>query len=112
MTRSFGLVFLLISLAVGGYLFAQQSKSEGPASTVAQRAETQAVVAASATSFDAAAPELQAWFADHGTYAGVSLPPAFGLTVVRGDATSYCLQDPAGTMHETGPGGSPAPGPC
>jgi hypothetical protein len=110
MTRSLGLVFLLVSLAVGGYLFAQQSKSDGPASTVALQAETQAAAAASATNFDAALPELQAWFADHGTYAGVSLPPAFGVTVVRADATSYCLQ--AGDAHETGPGGSPAPGPC
>jgi len=112
MTRSLGLVFLLISLAVGGYLFAQQSKSEGPASTVALQAETQAAVGASGTNFEAAQPELQAWFADHGSYAGVSLPGAFGVTVVRADATSYCLQDPTGTMHENGPGGSPAAGPC
>jgi hypothetical protein len=112
MTRSFGLIFLLISLAVGGYLFAQQSKTDGPASTAALQAETQAAVGAAGTNFEAAQPELQAWFADHSTYAGVTLPPAFGVTVVRADATSYCLQDPTGTTHETGPGGSPAPGPC
>lgn len=112
MTRSFGLVFLLISLAVGGYLFSQQSKSAGPASTVALQAETQAAQGAAGTNFSSALPELQAWYADHGTYAGVTLPPAFGVTVVRADATSYCLQDPAGTMHEIGPTGAPAPGPC
>jgi hypothetical protein len=112
MTRSFGLIFLLISLAVGGYLFSQQSKSDGPSSAVALHAETQAAVGAAGTNFEGALPELQAWYADHGTYAGVTLPPAFGVTVVRADATSYCLQDPAGTMHESGPGGSPASGPC
>jgi hypothetical protein len=112
MTRSFGLIFLLISLAVGGYLFSQQSKSAGPTSAAVQQAETQAAVGASGTNFDGAQPELQAWFADHGTYGGVTLPASFGVTVVRADATSYCLQDPTGQMHETGPGGSPAPGPC
>jgi hypothetical protein len=110
MTRSLGLVFLLVSLAVGGYLVAQQSKADGPASTAALQAETQAAAAASATNFDAAAPELQAWYADHGTYAGGTLPPAFGVTIVRADATSYCLQAVGG--HENGPGGSPEPGPC
>jgi hypothetical protein len=110
MTRSLGLVLLVLSLAVGGYLFAQQAKTEGPASTAAQRAETQAAVAAAATSFDAALPVLQAWFADHGTYAGVALPPSDGVAVVRADAASYCLQ--GGDLHEVGPGGTPAPGPC
>ena len=104
------LPLVLISLAVGGFLFVQQSKTSGPASSVAQQAETQAAAAASATDFNAALPELQAWYADHGTYAGVSLPPAFSITVVSADATSYCLQ--AGAEHLLGPGGAPQPGPC
>lgn len=110
MTRSLGLLLLLVSLALGGYLFAQQAKTDGPTSTLGGQAETQAQAAASATSFAAALPELQAWYAEHGTYAGVTLPPSFGVAVVRADASSYCLQ--AQNMHETGPGGAPAPGPC
>jgi inorganic triphosphatase YgiF len=111
MTRSLGMILLVLSLAVGGYLFAQQSKSEGPTSTLARQAESQATAAASATSFAAAAPALQAWYADHGTYAGASLPPAFGVTLARADGTSYCLE--AAGMHEVGPGAAaPQPGPC
>ena len=110
MTRSLGLVLLVLTLAVGGYLFVQQSKTDGPTSAAAQRAETEAAVAASGTSFAAAVPTLQAWYAEHGTYAGASLPPAYGVTVVRADATSYCLQ--AGGLHELGPNGSPEPGSC
>jgi hypothetical protein len=110
MTRSFGLVLLVLTLAVGGYLFAQQAKTEGPTSAAAQRAETQAADTAAGTSFAAALPTLQAWYAEHGTYAGVALPPAYEVTVVRADAVSYCLQ--AGDLHETGPNGTPEPGPC
>lgn len=112
MTRSMGMVFLVLSLAIGGYLFAQQSKTDGPTSQVAQQAEAQAATAAAATSFDAAVPTLQAWYADHRTYAGAALPPAYGVTVVRGDATSFCLQSADGQAHETGPNGAPAAGPC
>jgi hypothetical protein len=110
MTRSLGLVLLVLTLGIGGYLFAQQSKTAGPTSAAAQRAETEAADAGAGTSFAAALPTLQAWYADHGTYAGVTLPPAYEVTVVRADAASYCLQ--AGDLHENGPNGSPEPGPC
>ncbi len=112
MTRSLGLVLLVLSLAVGGYLFAQQARTNGPSSQVARQAESQATAAAAATSFDAALPTLQAWYADHGTYAGAVLPPAYGVALVRGDATSFCLQSADGQSHENGPNGSPAAGPC
>ena len=107
-----GMVLLVLTLAVGGYLFAQQSKTEGPTSQTAQQEEAQATAAASATSFDAALPTLQAWYADHGTYAGAALPPAYGVALIRGDATSFCLQSADGHVHETGPNGAPAAGPC
>jgi hypothetical protein len=108
MTKSLGLVMLVLSLAVGGYLFSLQGKT----SVTPEQAQTQADAAASATSFAAAAPTLQAYYADHGTYAGASLPPSYGVTVVRGDATSFCLQTADGQSHETGPNGAPAAGPC
>ena len=110
MTRSLGLPLLIISLAVGGFLFVKQSQTVGPTSSVATQAEAQAAAEASATSFAAAEPVLQAWFADHASYAGVTLPPAFGVTVVRADASSFCLQ--SSTEHEIGPGGRPQPGRC
>ena len=109
-SRSLGFPLAIISLAVGGFLFVQQSQTAGPTSSVAQQAETQAGAAAAATDFAAALPDLQAWFADHGTYAGVSLPPVYGITVVRADATSFCLQ--SGGEHQVGPAGPPQPGPC
>jgi len=110
MTRSLALPLLLISLAVGGFLFVRQAQSTGPTSSVAQQAETQASQDAAATNFDAALPAIQAYFTDNGTYVGLSLPPAFAITVVRADATSYCLQ--SGDEHLDGPGGGPAAGPC
>ncbi|MES1247835.1 MAG: hypothetical protein ABUS54_09200 [Actinomycetota bacterium] len=112
MTRSLGLVSLLVVLAVGGYLFTQQTKSNGPTSPAVQQAETQAQQNASATSFDAALPTVQAYYADNGTYAGLTLPPAYEVTVARADATSYCLQSLDGTMHDAGPNGVPQSGPC
>jgi hypothetical protein len=110
MTRSVGLVLLVLTLAVGGYLTAQHAKTDGPTSAAAQRAQTEAVVAASGTSFAAAVPTLQAWYAEHGTYFGVTLPPAYEVTVGRADVASYCLE--AGGLHENGPNGTPEPGPC
>ena len=101
---------LILSLAIGGFLFVKQSQTAGPASSVATQAETQAAAAAATTDFAAAQPVLQAWYADNGTYAGVTLPPVYGITVVRADATSYCLQ--SGTEHEAGPAEQPQPGPC
>ena len=109
MTRSLGPIVLVLSLAVGGYLVAQQSKTAAPGGT-AQQAEAQAGEAAAATSFAAAVPTLQLWFQDHGTYAGAALDASYGVVVARADASSYCLE--AGGMHVAGPGGTPAAGPC
>jgi len=103
---------LVFTLGIGGWLFAQQAKTNGPTSTVAQQAESQAVVAGAATSFQAAVPTLEAFYAENGTYAGASLPPSYGVSVARADATSYCLQSLDGKAHEAGPNGSPAAGPC
>ena len=101
---------IILSLAIGGFLFVKQSQTVGPTSSVATQAETEAAAAASGTDFAAAQPVLQTWYADNGTYAGVTLPPVYDITVVRADATSYCLQ--SGAEHEIGPAGQPQPGPC
>jgi hypothetical protein len=57
---------------------------------------------------------MQAWFTENGTYAGATLPPGTGVTLVRADAGSYCLQADVGGAqeHEVGPQGQPQAGPC
>jgi hypothetical protein len=112
--KGLGLVSLLITLAIGGYLYAQQAKTAGPTSEVATRAEAQASAGVAATNFQAAAPVLQDWLTEHGTYAGVTLPPGYGVTVARADAVSYCLQAGTGVavQHQVGPTGPVLPGPC
>lgn len=112
--KSLGLVSLLASLAIVGYLFLEQSREVGPTTKTAQQAQSDASAGAAAASFQAAAPVLQAHLVQAGTYAGASLPPAYGVTLVRADATSYCLQAGTGAAarHVVGPGGAPAPGPC
>jgi hypothetical protein len=114
MGRSLAFPLLLIALAVGGFLFVRQAQSVGPESKTATQAETQAAAAAAATDFGAAQAVLLSWFADHDTYAGVTLPPAYAVAVVRADASSFCLQVGAGAAatHELGPGGQAQSGPC
>lgn len=106
---------LLVSLLIGGYLFTQQSKTTGPTSDVATQAETQAQAFTAATNFQPIVPLLDASFAANGTYAGAELPLGSGVTLVRADATSYCIQstgDPTAVVHEAGPNGTVQPGPC
>jgi hypothetical protein len=113
--RTLGLPLMLVALLVGGYLFTRQSKTSGPSAAVVTQAETQAQAYAAATSFQAMTSVLQAWYAANGTYAAATLPAGSGVVLVRGDATSYCLQttgDPSAVMHEAGPNGAVQPGAC
>jgi hypothetical protein len=112
--RSLSLVSLLVALAIGGYLFYAQAKTVGPTSETGKRAQEQASAQAAGANFHAAAPVLQAHYAENGTYAGAVVPPNYGVTLARADATSYCLQAGTGgaVQHVVGPGGSPAPGRC
>lgn len=110
MTRLLGLPALLVALAVGGYLYAQNARSNGPTSPPVQQAITQAQVNVAATNFQGADTAMQAFFAQSGTYVGATLPPGSGVVLVRADATSFCLQSTA--EHENGPGGQAQPGPC
>jgi hypothetical protein len=57
----------------------------------------------------AAAVNLQQWYRAHGTYAGAA-PGVSGVTLVRADASGWCLQ--TASAHEVGPGGTPTAGPC
>jgi hypothetical protein len=113
MGRSLGIVSLLVSLAVAGWLVTAQMKNSGPSAKAASTAISEANQAAAAVSFRQAEAALEQSRSMNGTYAGTSLD-GFGVALVRADATSYCIQADQGASvyHDSGPGGSPAPGPC
>ena len=112
--RVFGLISMVGSLATVAVLMALSMGQNGPNSKSTKLAEAQAAAAVGSLNFTGAATELEAYKSEHATYAGAVLPPAFGVTVVRADAATYCLQADGGgrVEHFTGPGGSPLIGPC
>jgi hypothetical protein len=107
-------VLVLISLAIVGGLVAMQSKSQGPTAAAITQDESQAHATAAAQTFAQVDQVLRADYAQDGTYAGAQLPVGSGVTLAQATSTSYCLETIlSGTIvHETGPGGSPATGPC
>jgi hypothetical protein len=113
-TRAIASVVLLLSVAIGAWLFAAQSKNEGPSAPAVTRAEQQADVAAASSNFAQVTEVLQGAYAQTGTYAGAQLPVGSGVTLAAASSASYCLETTLnGTLvHEVGPGGSPAAGPC
>jgi hypothetical protein len=115
MTRVLGLPALLIALVIGGYLYTKDAQTNGPTSPQMSQAIDQAQASAAGTDFRQADVALQTWYTENSTYVGAALPPGSGVTLVRADATSYCLQATATdgtTEHENGPGGQALPGPC
>jgi type II secretory pathway pseudopilin PulG len=114
MGRAFGLISIVVSLALVGILWALTMEHSGPTSATAKRAESEATAAVSAMNFTAAATQLELYHAENATYAGATLPPSFGVTLVRADAASYCLQAGVGgaVQHFAGPGGTATAGPC
>jgi hypothetical protein len=112
--RVFGLVAMVCSLAVVGVLMMLSMSHNGPTLKSTKLAEAQATAAVGSLNFTGAATELEAYKSEHATYAGAVLPPAFGVTVMRADAATYCLQAGIGgtVQHFTGPGGTPVAGPC
>ena len=114
MGRAVTLVGSVCSLAVAALLMAMNMQHNGPTSPAVQQAEQEAKAAVSGMNFTAAATELETYRAENGSYVGATLPPSFGVTLVRADATSYCLQSgvATGLQHFSGPGGPAAAGPC
>lgn len=114
MGRALGLISIVVSLALVGILSALTMQHSGPTSATAKRAETQASAAVSAMNFTAAATQLELYHAENATYAGATLPASFGVTLVRADTSSYCLQSGIGgaSQHFAGPGGTAAAGAC
>jgi hypothetical protein len=113
-TRGLGLLLALLSLATAGGLLLAQGKSQGPTSAAATQAESQAVATAASAIFSPVDQVLQVDDSQSGTYVGAELPVGSGVTLVRATASSYCLEaNLSGTqVHEDGPGGTPAVGPC
>ena len=107
MARAFGTVLLLLTLVVIAWMMTvQQSGSSRKQQT---QAVDQAQAAASGIAFQQAETQLEQQHALNGTYAGTSLA-GFGVTLVRADASTYCIQN--ATTHLSGPGGTAAAGPC
>jgi hypothetical protein len=113
-SRGLGLVVVLCSLVIVGVLMAMSLSQNGPTSKSAERAETEAIAAVGTANFAQAGTELEAYRAEHETYAGAALPPSFGVALVRADATTYCLQAGVGgaVQHFVGPVGPASAGPC
>jgi Tfp pilus assembly protein PilE len=114
MSRGFGLVVVISSLAIVAVLMALNLRQSGPTSQTAKRAQAAATAAVGSMNFTGAATELEAFHAENGTYAGAALPASFGVVLARADASSYCLQSGVGgsIQHFVGPGGPSAAGPC
>jgi hypothetical protein len=107
MARAFGTVLLLLTLVVIAWMMTVQQSGS---SRKQQRQEVdRAQATANAVAFQQAQAQLEQQHALNGSYAGTSLA-GFGVTLVRADANTYCIQN-AGA-HLAGPGGAAATGPC
>jgi hypothetical protein len=110
--RGLALSSLLVALGAAGFIMnAQLQHSPGGAS--AQHEIGRAQATAAAVTFQQAGVALEQSYALNGTYAGTDLG-GFGVTLVRADAASYCIQAGSGPslMHLAGPGGTPTAGRC
>jgi Tfp pilus assembly protein PilE len=107
MVRGLSLVSVLVALLVGGWLLTAQRSS--PSRATATQAVAEAQQAANGIAFQQAEAQLEQFHSLNGTYAGTSLA-GFGVTLVRADSGSYCIQ--TATAHVAGPGGASAAGRC
>jgi hypothetical protein len=110
--RGVSILSLLVALLVAGWLLTAQQRS-GPNAHTASQAVDRAQQAASGLTFQQAEVQLEQFHALNGTYAGASTA-GFGVTLVRADASSYCVQtgSSGSATHLAGPGGIAAAGPC
>jgi hypothetical protein len=108
MGRVLGMVSLLVTLVVIGWMLTAQQSGSSSAAKATQQVD-QAQVTANAVAFQQAETQLEQQHAVNGTYAGTSLD-GFGVTLVQADASSYCIQN--ATAHLAGPGAAVADGPC
>ncbi|HYX75837.1 MAG TPA: hypothetical protein VE757_01555, partial [Gaiellaceae bacterium] len=107
MVRGVSLISLLAALLIAGWLLTEQSSGSNKAKTSAEIARAEQ--SANRVAFQQAETQLEAYHAESGTYAGAPLG-GFGVTLVRADASSYCIQ--SASSHLAGPGGTAAAGAC
>ena len=116
MTRSFGLVSLVVSLVVSLMLFSSQLTGGG--SKPASPKQNPVVQQASSVAADAAAMqaehELAAYQADRGTFVGATVTDISGVAVLHAEPTTFCLQitSTGGILYDAGPGGTPGAQRC
>jgi hypothetical protein len=112
MTRTLGLVSLVLALGVAGYLLSRQLRSTGPTSPTVSHAIAEAGDEVATLNLQQAALALEQFRTANGTYFGANLA-GLGVQAVRVDAASYCVQTlRAPVSHLAGPGGTPATGAC
>ena len=112
-TRTFGLISITATLVVVAYMWTRSAQDATSPSALAT--ENDAAKVTASFNLQQAAPAMELWRSANGTYSGGSLDAAWGVTVVRADATSYCLQTGVApnVQHLDGPGGNaPVDGPC
>lgn len=101
---------VIVALALGAWrMLAPQAHK---ASNAAGQSADAVVDTIARAYFTGAEASLQAQRTATGSYAGTPLQPPMSL--VRADASSYCIQldRPSAQLHLDGPGGAPTPGPC
>jgi hypothetical protein len=106
---SLTMVVLIAAVAFGGWRLLPQA--ERAADSAGESADA-VVGTVNVAYFTAAEASLEAQRRATGSYVGTSLQPP--VTLVRVDASSYCVQldRPPHMLHLAGPGGTPASGPC
>lgn len=103
---------LLAAAALGFVGWRVLAPAEKDAQETVQQGATTLLEQPDTARFTVAQQNLQLQLSSTGTYFGAQMPP--GLTLVRADAASYCVQlsDGGPVSHLQGPNGTAVAGPC
>jgi len=102
---------------------AKSSSNDSAYKEQLQRLHSRELKSAAEANVRAAVPAMEAYNADHGTYAGVTLKKlqtlydagVRNIAIVRANASTYCFENTAPaefTFHKSGPAGDILPGSC